>query len=364
MIPRTQKSPLIAVALLCATVTVQAEETTSPHHFAESIAPFLQNHCVGCHSGDDAEGGIELDRYRDSANVQTDYELWEKISRLINEHQMPPADEPRPSSLEIIDVSAAIEVELAAFDCTGHRHPGRVTIRRLNKAEYNNTIRDLVGLDLRLADDFPSDDVGNGFDNIGDVLTIPPILLEKYLGAAYAIAQRVYADEATRKRVFPHESESDEERIEAARQNIRDFGSKAFRRPLTAAEEDRLFGIMAMAFQQGASIAEIFETVTVAILSSPHFIFRVEQDPEPDDEDGIRELNGYELASRLSYFLWSSMPDQRLFDLAASGELTKREVLQAEAERMLADPKSNALVDNFAGQWLQLRDVSRLMPDP
>jgi hypothetical protein len=364
MIPRTQKSPLIAVALLCATVTVQAEETTSPHHFAEAIAPFLQNHCVGCHSGDDAEGGIELDRYRDSANVQTDYELWEKISRLINEHQMPPADEPRPSSLEIIDVSAAIEVELAAFDCTGHRHPGRVTIRRLNKAEYNNTIRDLVGLDLRLADDFPSDDVGNGFDNIGDVLTIPPILLEKYLGAAYAIAQRVYADEATRKRVFPHEPESDDERIEAARQNIRDFGSKAFRRPLTAAEEDRLFGIMGIAFRQGASIPEIFETVTVAILSSPHFIFRVEQDPEPDDEDGIRELNGYELASRLSYFLWSSMPDQRLFDLAASGELTKREVLAAEAERMLADPKSRALVDNFAGQWLQLRDVSRLMPDP
>lgn len=339
-------------------------ESEPKAQFSESIVPFLQNHCVGCHSGDDAEGGIDLDRYRETANVQTDYQLWEKIIRLVNEHQMPPADEPQPTSQEIIDVSAAIERELAGFDCTAHRHPGRVTIRRLNKAEYNNTIRDLTGLDLRLADDFPSDDVGNGFDNMGDVLTIPPILLEKYLGAAYTIAARIYEDEATRKRVFPHEPESDQERVEVARQNVREFGSKAFRRPLTSTEEDRLFGMMANAFRQGASIPEIFETVSVAILTSPHFLFRVEQDPGPNDEDGIRRLNGYELASRLSYFLWSSMPDERLFDLADSGELTKPEVLAAEAERMLADPKAKALVDNFAGQWLQLRDVSRLMPDP
>jgi hypothetical protein len=188
--------------------------------------------------------------------------------------------------------------------------------------------------------------------------------LEKYLGAAYAIAQRVYEDEAARKRVFPHEPESDDQRIDAARQNVREFATKAYRRPLTANEEDRLFEIMRSAFQQGASVPEIFETVTAAILSSPHFIFRVEQDPEPEDEDGIRELDGFELASRLSYFLWSSMPDQRLFDLAQSGELKKHSVLAAEAKRMLADPKSRALVDNFAGQWLQLRDVSRLMPDP
>jgi len=357
----------IVVALLWAVAApgaTLADQPESPLNFAEKIAPFLQAHCVGCHSGEDAEGGIELDRYRDSANIQTDYERWEKIIRLINEHQMPPADEPQPSSKEIAAASAAIEIELAAFDCSLQKHPGRVTIRRLNKAEYNNTIRDLVGLDLRLADDFPSDDVGNGFDNMGDVLSIPPILLEKYLGAAYAIAQRVYEDEAARKRVFPHEPESDDQRIEAARQNVREFATKAYRRPLTANEEDRLFDIMRNAFQQGAGVPEIFETVTAAILSSPHFIFRVEQDPEPEDEDGIRELNGFELASRLSYFLWSSMPDQRLFDLAQSGELTKHSVLAAEAKRMLADPKSRALVDNFAGQWLQLRDVSRLMPDP
>ncbi len=360
------RSLLAAVAIVSFGNVAFSDDSaaTDPTPFAENIAPFLETHCVACHSSGDAEGGIALDRYVDSAQVQTDYELWEKVIRLINEHQMPPAEEPQPSTEELVSVTAAIETELSRFDCSTEKHPGRVTIRRLNRAEYNNTIRDLVGLDLRLADDFPSDDVGNGFDNIGDVLSLPPILLEKYLGAAFTIADRVYEDEAARKRVFPHEPKSDEERVEVARQNVREFASRAFRRPITAEEEERLFGIMRFAWERDSSVPEIFKTVTVAVLTSPHFIFRVEQDPAADDEDGIRALDGYELASRLSYFLWSSMPDQRLFDLAESGELTKKKVIAAEAKRMLADPKSRALVDNFAGQWLQLRDVSRLMPDP
>ncbi len=339
---------------------------TVPSHFARNVEPFLAEHCVACHSGDDAEGGIALDQYVDSANVQEDYELWEKIIRLVKEHQMPPPDEAQPSSDEIIAISSAIEVELSSFDCSTERHPGRVTIRRLNKAEYNNTIRDLTGLDLHLADDFPSDDVGAGFDNIGDVLSIPPILLEKYLGAAEQVASAIFEDEAVLNRVFPHKPEGEEieEKVEVARRNVSEFASRAFRRPLRPDEEERLFGIMRFAWEQDSSEPEIFQTVIAAILSSPHFLFRVEEDPAADDEDGIRELNGYELASRLSYFLWSSLPDQQLMDLAGTGELTKHEVLASEVRRMLADPKSRALVDNFAGQWLQLRDVSRLMPDP
>jgi hypothetical protein len=356
---------LFAFALLGAlSCSSFAAEDASSNHFATNIAPFLRTHCDSCHGGDGAEGGIVLDQFRDSANVQHDYELWEKVIRLINAHQMPPADEPQPTSDEVIAVSAAIEKELALFDCTAEKHPGRVTIRRLNKAEYNNTVRDLIGIDLRLADDFPADDVGNGFDNIGDVLSIPPILLEKYLNAAIAIAERAYEDKTVRKRIFPHLAKSDDQRVETARRNVNEFAAKAFRRPLSDEEKDRLFAIMRFAWDRDASEADIFKTVVAAILSSPHFIFRVEQDPDPQDEDGIRELSGYELASRLSYFLWSSMPDQRLFELAESGELKNHEVLTAEARRMLADPKSISLVDNFAGQWLQLRDVSRMTPDP
>ncbi len=356
---------LSAAAIILSPIgSVIAEDLAAPNQFTGTIVPFLQQHCVGCHGADSAEGEVALDRFTTSANVQKDYELWEKIIRLVNEHQMPPADEPQPSPEEVIAVSAAIEAELAAFDCSSERHPGRVTIRRLNKAEYNNTVRDLVGLDLNLAEDFPSDDVGNGFDNMGDVLSIPPVLLEKYLSAAMTIAQRVYEDKDARRRVIPHSPSSDEERVDVARRNVREFASRAYRRPLTSGEEDRLFAIMFAAWSQDADEAEIYQTVISAILSSPNFLFRVEQDPGPNDDDGIRELNDFELASRMSYFLWSTMPDERLMELASKGALQDPALRVQEAMRMLADPKARGLVDNFAGQWLQLRDVSRLQPDP
>lgn len=336
---------------------------SEPSRFTTQIAPFLQTHCVTCHSGDEPEGGIRLDKYRDSANVQTDYELWEKAARLISERQMPPAEEEQPTAEEIIAITAAIKTELKTFDCSAAKHPGRITLRRLNKAEYNNTIRDLVGLDLKLADDFPADDVGNGFDNIGDVLSIPPILLEKYLAAAETIAERIFEDEAAKERVLVHKATSDEQRVEVARRNVREFAAKAFRRPVTGDDEERLFAIMRFAWERDSSEEEIFKTVITAILANPHFLFRVERDPTAEDEDGIRELDGFELASRLSYFLWSSMPDEQLFELARSGQLTNPELIASQAKRMLTDPKSRALVDDFAGQWLQLRDVSRLEPD-
>ncbi len=337
---------------------------SSTSAFVTTMAPFVKQHCVDCHSGDAAEGGIDFERYRDSANVQQDYELWEKVIRLVNERQMPPVDASQPTTEELIAFTAAVTAELATFDCSGEKHPGRVTLRRLNKPEYNNTIRDLTGLDLRLADDFPSDDVGNGFDNIGDVLTIPPVLLEKYLAAAQTVAERVLADEHSRKKVLAYTASSDDEKVDVARRNVREFVTRAFRRPATPNEEERLFAIMKLAWEQNSSEDEIYGAVIAAILSNPHFLFRVEQDPDENDEDGIRELNDYELASRLSYFLWSSMPDQELFNAAAEGRLTQPDQLKAQARRMLADPKSRALVDNFAGQWLQLRDVARLAPDP
>ncbi|WP_197231102.1 DUF1592 domain-containing protein [Novipirellula artificiosorum] len=368
--PYLSSPPVCFVALLAASLLAlppsqsRGEDALSRDHYGEQVVPFLNSYCIDCHSGDSAEGGVALDLLIDSPNVQRDYELWEKIIRLVEEHQMPPADELQPTADEIVNVTAAIETELATFDCTVARHPGRVTIRRLNKAEYDNTVRDLTGLDLHLADGFPSDDVGNGFDNIADVLTIPPILLEKYLDAAVTIASQLSENEDAKKRAFPHEPANPEQRVEVARRNARQFAQRAYRRPLSQEEDDRLFQIMRDAYESGSPLDEVFETVVTAVLVNPNFLFRVEQDPDVEDLDGIRELSGYELASRLSYFLWSSMPDQRLFDLAASGELRNQETLRSEVDRMLADPKSRALVDNFAGQWLQLRDVARLNPDP
>ncbi|MBI2477402.1 MAG: DUF1587 domain-containing protein, partial [Planctomycetia bacterium] len=232
---------IVAIAGVCLATNMRApslraaEADAAPNesaHFALQIAPFLQSRCVACHSGDEPEGGIRFDKYRDSANVQTDYEIWETAARLIREHQMPPVDEEQPTSDEIIAITAAIEIELKTFDCSAAKHPGRVTLRRLNRAEYNNTIRDLVGLDLKLADDFPADDVGSGFDNIGDVLSIPPVLLEKYLAAGEAIAEAIFKDEKAKARVLVHKAASSDERVDVARRNVRQFATKAFRRPI------------------------------------------------------------------------------------------------------------------------------------
>jgi hypothetical protein len=377
-----------------------------------------------------------------------------------------------------------------------------VTLRRLNRAEYNNTIRDLVGVDFQPAADFPADDVGYGFDNIGDVLTISPILIEKYLAAAEQIVQqaivpdpiataptrrlerrsfegaerlgprlllsrkeaaapirferegeylfRVHAfsslseddpprltllvDEqevlselvratreqpqtyeararvpaGTRKLVLRHANPRPEvsgqgqggdrksplllvesvevrgpvdpppshQRIitcrpdaqrgvhECAREILRTFASRAFRRPVTDEELERLLGLVKLAQDQGDGFEQSIQLALQAVLTSPHFLFRVERDPEPGDPGGVRTLDDYELASRLSYFLWSSMPDAELFTLAREHRLRDPAVLEAQVRRMLRDPKAIALVNNFAGQWLQLRDLAKVTPDP
>ena len=361
------KQGLNSVALLIGLLTSLVNPAGAETHFSTELRPLLISHCGDCHSGDAAEGGIAFDHYSDSANVQKDFELWEKVIRLIKERQMPPADAAELEAETLQKMISGIEYELSQFDCSEIDRPGQVTIRRLNKAEYNNTVRDLTGLDLRLADDFPSDDVGNGFDNIADVLSLPPILLEKYLQAAENISDAIWEDEETRRRVFPVESknETPEAKIAAATENIKVFTRKAFRRPVRQEELARLFQIMRSAWEQDASELEIMKTVTTAVLANPNFLFRIEDDSFPNQDIGsTRALNGFELASRLSYFLWSSMPDERLFHLAEQNQLQDPAVLEAETKRMLQDPKARALVDNFAGQWLQLRDVERLSPDP
>lgn len=327
----------------------------------------LTKYCYDCHTGDKAEGGVRVDFLAADGQLESHIELVDKIILVLKEQQMPPADAEQPEDADRVKTIEWIEQRLREFDCGAASRPGRVTMRRLNKTEYNNTIRDLTGLDLQLANNFPSDDVGNGFDNIGDVLSLPPILMEKYLDAANQIASAVVKNEAALNKVFPLKASDEknlEEVVEVARANASGFALRAFRRPLEAEESERLFNLMRAAWEADASKEEIIQATLTAVLASPHFLYRVEDDKPADFVDGVRPLNDFELASRLSYFLWSSMPDERLFQLAGEKKLHTAEQLSAEVDRMLADPKSKALVDNFAGQWLQLRDLEALSPDP
>ena len=327
----------------------------------------LTKYCNDCHTGDQAEGGVRVDFLTADGNLESHIELVDKIILVLKEQQMPPADAEQPEGADRVKAIEWIEQRLREFDCGAASRPGRVTMRRLNKTEYNNTVHDLTGLDMQLAKDFPSDDVGNGFDNIGDVLSLPPILMEKYLDAANQIASAVVRNEDALNRVFPQKASDEknlDEVVEVARANASSFAMRAFRRPLDAAESERLFSLMRAAWEANASKEEIIQATLTAVLASPHFLYRVEDDDPADFVDGVRPLNDFELASRLSYFLWSSMPDERLMRLAGEKQLHTPEQLNAEVDRMLADPKSQALIENFAGQWLQLRDLEALSPDP
>jgi hypothetical protein len=327
---------------------------------------------VDCHQGAKAERGVQLDKYHSSAEFSKDIATWRKVSSMLRARKMPPDDSPRPSEDEYRAVNASLEAMLAQADRAGPVDPGRVTIRRLNRAEYTNTIRDLLGIEFNAAADFPSDDVGYGFDNIGDVLTLPPLLMEKYLDAADQIARKaIPTGKDSVDRGSEHLPESQRRILfvmpgakvsvsSAAEQILRRLATRAYRRPVRSDELARLMKLAQKSRFQGDSFESSIQLALEAILVSPHFLFRVELDPEANGKQ-VRALNEYELASRLSYFLWSSMPDQELFDLAGRGELRKN--LDRQVRRMVGDAKSRSLIENFAGQWLQLRNLDQVSPD-
>src|SRR4051812_4393537 len=159
--------------------------------YRSEIVPFLKKHCIECHGADAQEGDVRFDQYKNAAAISADNKTWQRSIQMLRSGAMPPEDATQPSEQQRRSVVNWIERTIYNFDCDNITDPGHVTIRRLNRAEYNNTIRDLLGVGLRPADDFPSDDVGGGFDNIGDVLSLPPLLMEKYLAAAERIAEEV-----------------------------------------------------------------------------------------------------------------------------------------------------------------------------
>ena len=481
-----------------------AEPAAPAQNLDADVRPFFEKFCYDCHSGDGAEGELNFEAYADVAAIQADRRHWERVYDRLRVGAMPPSDSEQPPEDERQRVVDWLHHALFFVDCNLAPDPGRVTIRRLNRAEYNNTVRDLLDVDFQPADDFPSDDVGYGFDNIGDVLSVPPLLIEKYLNAAeqiadaailtedeyrialraegrelrgrdagngpngsrtlassgsvrgeftlpsegeYLVTAEVGADQAgdekarfelrlgdevltvievqgdDRPQPYQHRfrAGAGEQRIsvafindfynpdkgedrnlhvraisiegpmdppadlpaahrrliavvpsdsisleEAARANLRNLLDRAFRRPATDDEIAQYAGFVAMAVERGESFERAMQVAVQAVLVSPHFLFRVETDKRSETEDGRHALNDYELASRLSYFLWSSMPDDELFHLAEQGTLHQDAVLEQQVRRMMADPRSYALIRNFGGQWLNLRRLATddVAPDP
>ncbi len=229
-------------------------------------------------------------------------------------------------------------------------------VHHLTSAEYNNTVAHLLGTSLRPADFFPSA-AATGFEaNVGVLSGISQVLLQGYYEAARDLAADAFKSADQRAKILICEPASDADTA-CPRHIIESFGLRAWRRPLEEAELDRYAKVYADARTTlGMSHAEASQHVVRTLLTSPNFLFRIELDKNPESTLP-RPLHGYELASRLSYLLWSSMPDQALFDAAAGDELASPEALEAQVDRMLSDPKSQAFFADFYGQWLGTRQI-------
>ncbi|MBX5481710.1 MAG: DUF1592 domain-containing protein [Myxococcaceae bacterium] len=230
-------------------------------------------------------------------------------------------------------------------------------LRRLTRDEYDHTVRDLLGDTSRPARAFPPDSEGNGFDNQASSQEASPALVEAYADAAEALAAR--ADLASLLPCSPADIGPEA----CGRAFIQHFGRRAFRRPLTADEQSRFEALF-----DDVRSAEGFDaaarTVIEVMLQAPQFLYRIELGGAPAEDTARVRLTGYELASRLSYFLWSSMPDDALLDAAARGELDTPEGIEAQARRMLADDRAREMVRRFAVQWLGLSHFDDVAKDP
>ena len=499
--------------LLLSSVPARPQKPAAPRGSFESsfkaeVAPILNNTCAACHGPSIASGGLNTAELT-ANSITTKREQWEKVVRRVSAGEMPPPGIPKPEGL-----GAMVDFVRKAIDeADSHApvDPGRVTARHLNRVEYQNAIRDLLGVSFQATKEFPVDDSGDGFDNIGDVLSVSPLLTERYVAAAERISARAlgiaempakpilnsYADDDNYKEVVPFTGTSGSAKrvtpnaIEATHRVLWDgeytiqaglaggrpnpgnsvtlalwmdgqviaskeismaapkgkfffpyevfdlkavlpegvhtfrlsylndpdgdamsmadavdgkknryiqmigflgpekpaeepasrkkiltcdpnsgaacvrtivstLARRAWRHPVTEKEIGLLTGLYAKARADGSSSDQALQEAMEAILASPNFLFHIEHDASA----GPHAVSGVEMASRLSFFIWSSIPDDELLNLAVAGKLATPAVLDAQIKRMIDDPRASALAENFAGQWLEIRNLDSIRPDP
>ncbi|MFI4873951.1 MAG: DUF1592 domain-containing protein [Blastopirellula sp. JB062] len=457
-----------------------ALEPQASDHYEQHIRPVLQQYCAACHDPDDPDNHIGFLKANSAAEIQNLRGIWGSAAAQLRNRTMPPADEEQPTEKQRLEIAQWIDDYLRQTACDQGPYAGNVTTRRLNRLEYEKTIRDLVGPELGFDASLPTDGGGGeGFDNNGETLFLPPMLMERYVEAAQqildaaVITPRFRAQFAGDQLLPPAETPSGEPRnIEpgqeltggaviyiagdyeirfdiqnqaqadsnlilkldglpadrfqlngqdqtqtfqtvvrlprgfhafavhnpkgqkpvgliqltiteqgvsrpknaqqfhdrlfqakdgkyeknraAAEKLIRDFVVKAFRRPVQPEELQPFLKLYDRAAKRDDPYEECVKLALKGALVSPHFLFRIEDEPKSNE---LEPIDDFELASRLSYFLWSSMPDERLFQLAQQGKLHETPTLQAEVRRMLKDEKAETFFKTFTGQWLGTKEV-------
>jgi hypothetical protein len=531
----TRMMVVLAVALWAAAMSSSAPRAQSqPAPPTADLTRTITQYCSTCHNERNrtaaTASGVLLDKV-DFARVAQDGEMWEKVIRKLRAGAMPPAGMPRPDAAAHDALVSFLETTLDRA-AANRPNPGRPSPHRLNRAEYANAIRDLLALHVDPAGLLPPDDSADGFDNNADVLSVSPVLLERYLSAAATIsalavgdpriiagsetyrirgdASQTAQDEAlppgtrgglmarhtfpldgeyvikvklleinlgsirgleyehqlevtvdgervllapvggpkdytesslnatnvvnslaerlrvrvtvkagqrpvgaaflmknaaqganrlqafdrstliatdhlglphvenititgpfnatgvsdtpSRRRLFVCRPAGAAEETACAKKIVATLARRAYRRPVTDADVSGLMSFYDAGRREG-SFDRGIELATRAVLVSPKFLFRVERDPSGVTAGSPYRVSDVDLASRLSFFLWSSIPDDELLDVAGRGQLSKPAVLDAQVRRMLADPRAQALIDNFAGQWLHIRNLRNTTPD-
>lgn len=319
---------------------------------------FLADHCFKCHGDAKQESELNLASLMFEVESHETAEAWRDVLDRLTLDEMPPVGEGQPTPSKKQLVVQMLRQRLDHFYEQAVAGDGQVVMRRLNRDEYANSIRDLTGIEFDVQDaNFPADSDDLGFDTIGSDLTVSPALLQKYLSAAAVIANAVVSsdpldDESPRTRVFGELEPI--ENLTQTRELLRRFASRAFRRPVSSQKLDRLSSLVQSKLNDGKTLDEGIRFAIQAILCSPQFLYFIEQ-PGPLDE--------YALATRISYFLWSSTPDEELLRHAQKGSLRDPGVLDHQVQRMLNDPKSKSFVQRFVGQWLDTQDVGVMQPD-
>lgn len=346
----------LVVVVLPALVVPGVSRAAEPTAGFTEARRFVQTFCVECHGTQKAQGKLNLQRFETQAQVVAERKLWDEVLVRVRNGEMPPQSKkaaPPPEDQRQAFLRY-VETTLRQLACDDKPRPGPAPVRRLNKSQYRTTIRDLLGIHIDAARDLPDDGAGGeGFDNAAETLFLSPVHAEKYLDAAKRSLGYVERDSEARKLLFIALPDDKTTAEDAARRVLERFASRAFRRPAREGEVERLLALFRKEQERGQPFDLSVLYSMQAVLISPHFLFRVE---EPATTDQPTPLTDHELATRLSYFLWNSMPDADLFRIAGEGKLHEPKVLRQQMTRMLKDRvRGRGLSENFVGQWLETR---------
>ena len=356
--------------------------------FQQKLRPMLQEHCFKCHNAEKHKGGIDLTQFDSEGAVLKKYKLWQRVIEAVRTEEMPPDDDKfTPMHGEV--VVGGVKKILALLD-SGHpslTDPGPSLARRLSRSEYSHAVRDLTGVELDFSAlvGIPEDSTGSSFENVAAALNLPPSLLEKYFAAADLALTRLFGEPDPQWDAKPDwERKPVEEKLKKARAKFFDgvpesadraaagklvaqFARLAWRRPIAPAETERLLKLYDTALAKGDAPRVALRKTLKPVLVSADFLFRIEEDrtpqkPPPGAVVAAAKVSDVELASRLSFFLWSSIPDEELLAAAEKGELSKPGNLEAQVKRLLADERAKRFTAGFFLRWLAANKVGEARP--